>query len=344
MGASWLFFAWFEENLTRHIRPAVAVVSAATAWICLFAGEVLHSLRGKADPGAFQQVDMPWQLDLIDGAENENQRKIRRLLGDLPGLIKLIEIGNAHLRKINENNETGALQILSALDHVRHESEALLAELRAQEDMVAVIVAGNVLRPEQITEDGRRIAEVMERVLKLSDLTKIINHIARQTHLLALNASIEAARAGEAGRCFAVVADEVRKLSQQTEQAVTRINDEINNVSQLVNENLATISSRTRQAMGKVNEDILNALGYFQFQDVTRQQVEHVRHALEELDAYFSGVKKALDAEEAEGWPELSARIDALRDGYVMSSQRVTHDAVLGKHTQEESCPAIELF
>lgn len=94
-----------------------------------------------------------------------------------------------------------------------------------------------------------------QRVREIDTLTEEILSISSQTNLLALNASIEAARAGEAGKGFAVVAEEIRQLANHSKEAV----DKIRQVTEGVTQNVAFLSESSEKLLtfvsGKVMED-----------------------------------------------------------------------------------------
>jgi len=96
---------------------------------------------------------------------------------------------------------------------------------------------------------GESILELAEIGNQIEEISKVIEEIADQTNLLALNAAIEAARAGEHGRGFAVVADEVRKLAERTHDATTEITVNISQIKSQIRGNVEQISNLAEQVV-----------------------------------------------------------------------------------------------
>ncbi|ESP95213.1 MULTISPECIES: methyl-accepting chemotaxis protein [Pseudoalteromonas] len=99
-----------------------------------------------------------------------------------------------------------------------------------------------VLLEQQIDSAGNNIQALDEEVNNIANVLSVIQSIAEQTNLLALNAAIEAARAGEQGRGFAVVADEVRQLAQRTQSSTEEIHTMIGNLQAATQEAKSSVS------------------------------------------------------------------------------------------------------
>jgi len=116
---------------------------------------------------------------------------------------------------------------------------------------------------DQIQETSKRIKRLGESSQEIGSIVELINDIAEQTNILALNAAIQAASAGEAGRGFAVVADEVQRLAERSASATKRIETLVQTIQSDTNEAVSSMEQTTAEVVAgaRLAEDAGTALG-----------------------------------------------------------------------------------
>ena len=144
---------------------------------------------------------------------------------------------------------------------------------------------------QQVASDGEKemlitidnITQMTESAAVIMELLNVINNIADQTNLLAMNAAIEAAHAGDAGKGFSVVADEIRKLAENTGDNAQKVTGSLNEVMKLISD-----SGTTADKTGRYFRDIVKEI-----QDVSGAMLE-ISESMNELEAGSAQISESL--------------------------------------------------
>jgi len=242
-------------------------------------------------------------------------------------------------------------------DHMFSSDEHGVESILTKTDQLLMAFVQDVTTASQAAMDAAdAMIEVKAGANSISGILVEIQFIADQTRLLALNAAIEAARANEHGRGFAVVADEVNKLAGRSAQAANTIGHQIKDVQARTASALTkldrlgsvdmTATLGIKKAVAEMSRkvlqrsqvleanheesrnraktlatDVAQIVMTLQFQDITRQKLEHVIHPLDQMRDQIQALAAGL------GGQSLQDGLECLRNfekSYTMESERTT--------------------
>jgi twitching motility protein PilJ len=217
---------------------------------------------------------------LVDAASKQTEGTSRHLLRSSETQAKQAAAASESMARMAISIEEVSGNAERCSDVARHSVE--IAH-KGGEAVRRTIAGMNTIR-ETIQDTSKRIKRLGESSQEIGNIVGLIEEIAEQTNILALNASIEASRAGEASRGFAVVADEVQKLAERSTNATKKIEVLVSTIQSDTNEAVVSMERSTTDVVGGalLAENAGAAL----------DEIEQVSHQIASLVQNISGSSK----------------------------------------------------
>ncbi len=191
---------------------------------------------------------------------NETSQEVAHYTQTTQSITNQLAEASEHQAQEIAGASTAINEIAQSIDHVSaNAAESADVALRSVQiasngaDVVNRSIEGMDTIREQIQETSKRIKRLGESSQEIGNIVSLINDIADQTNILALNAAIQASMAGEAGRGFAVVADEVQRLAERSASATKQIETLVKTIQTDTNEAVISMEQTTSEVVRGAN-------------------------------------------------------------------------------------------